>query len=279
MEGVVNPVEAAMRAYITGEMDHTTATPEKSPSIWAQWGLVLVVLACATLGLVFLQAQRIGSASSPLPKDHVALTWESWVFLADPPAGTKPNPIAPPQGAGASKVSLRPGDLELLTAIESLLPKGATLAIEPDPFSPDHDPAVSSVWEPLGKLRTKRSPTSPLVVLRRGAIPLSPFQTALSWSEPRSLVIVIDITDLGTDPALAIARLRKLVRHEYGHLAGSTHHEGCVMTAVQQMSAVDSLTEEFCDACRVKLKALPFPVPGDTDPMVREVNPITGLPR
>lgn len=260
-------------------MDQTTLTPEKSPSIWAQWGLVLVVLACATVGLVFLQAQRIGSASSPLPMDHVALTWDSWVFLADPPAGSKPNPIAPPQGAGASKVSLRPGELEFLTAVQRLLPAGANLAIEPDPFSPDHDPAVSSVWAPLGKLRAKRSPIAPLVVLRRGAIPLSPFQQALSWSSPEGLVIVIDITELGADPTVAVSRLRKIVRHEYGHLAGCTHADGCVMTPIQRMAEVDALSDEYCEPCLGKIGMLPYSVPGESDPMVREVNPITGQPR
>jgi len=260
-------------------MDHTTPTEPKSPSIWAQWGLVFVVLACGTVGLIFLQAQRIGSASSPLPRDHVALSWNSWVYLAEPPPGTKPNPIAPPQGAGASKVSLQPHEIELLAALQGLLPEGASLAIEPDPFSPEHTPAVASVWEPLGILRAKRSPTTPLVILRRGAIPLSPFQQALSWSSPTGLVIVIDITDLGDDPTLAFARLRKLVRHEYGHLAGCDHRDGCVLTPIQQMSEVDALVDEFCEPCLGKIKSLPYAVPGEHDPMVRKVNPITGSPR
>lgn len=249
------------------------------PGFWAQWGLVLAVVVCLLVGLIFLQAQRIGSPTAPLPRDHVALTWDSWIFLAPPPPGTKPNPIAPPQGTSGGQVAIDPADLELLAAIQGLVPAGAALEIMPDPFDRDRAPTVPTVWEPLAQLRKARQPTQPLVIFRRGEIPLSPFQQALSWSDPGGLVIVVDIRDLGTDPALMRSRLRRLLRHEYGHLAGCQHRDGCVMTAVKTMAEVDRLSDAFCPPCDANVAALPFAVPGQRDPLVRRVNPITGQER
>lgn len=261
-------------------MDSLTPQPPRRLSFWSQWGLVTVVCSLLAIGLLFLQAQRLGSASAPLPADHVALRWDGWVFLADPVPGTKPSAVLPPQATSFGDVSLRPGDLDLLVRLQQLVPEGVTFATVPDPFSPDRPPAVPSIWEPLAQQRKRAGVTTPLVVLRRGLIPLTPFQTALSWSDPGGLVIVIDITELGSDSTLAAERLLKLLRHEYGHLARCTHASGCVMNAVRTMAEVDRLPLEYCPDCASQVRALPFGVPGEQkDPTIRIVDPVTGQER
>lgn len=267
-----------MRTYITGLMTELPTGTRPLPPWWAQWGALMVWGALFVIGVLFVQAQRLGGPQSSLPAGHPAFQWSDWVVLAEPAPAVKAGPLAPPEATG--EVVLSDGDLALLASLNRLKPPRIAVTAVPDPFPRERPPAVPGIWEPLAQLRARQGGGGrPLVVVMRQGLALSPFQSALSWSDPAGLLIVISRTALGEDSAVNHERLRKLLLHEYGHLAGCGHHAECVMAPIRTPEELDALPSQFCDACRELIGKFPHPMPAIPDPAVRRVDPLTGEER
>ncbi|MEO7994616.1 MAG: hypothetical protein ABI743_09475, partial [bacterium] len=259
-------------------MDQPQPETGRSPvAFWGQWGLV-VLLAVICLGVILtLRLQRMGEAGPSLPPDHVVTKWDGWIVMAPAAPGTKPSPTAMPDAENPGSVSLSVAQFELLAELKKMRPDRAPMQTVPNPFPPQSPPTVAAVWEPLAKMREARKVDKPLIVLITTPLYLTAFQKTMSWSDPGGILVVISLDGLGDSIPLAPQRIAKLLRHEYGHLAGCAHRDGCVMTPIETVEALDRLPDDYCGDCASRIQALPYRVPV-YEQVVRTVDPVTGQP-
>jgi len=253
------------------ETPDLSARPDRPPP-WRTALTAAVLVGLVLVGGLWLRTLRSGDNPTVLPNNHVALVWEDWVFLAPPAPGTRPGPLAPADPQHLGEVSLSDGDFQLLSALQAMRPDGRGVRTVPNPFATGQPPTVAGFWEPVARRRAAAKVERPLVVFLRAPIYLSPFQTALSWSDPTGRVIVVNLEGLGLTADEMAPRIARLLRHEYGHLAGCTHRDGCVMETVSTVAQLDALPLDYCGLCMDKIGEFPFMAPQYGE-VVRKVNP------
>lgn len=235
----------------------------------------IVLIALVLVGGLWLRSLRSSGNPATLPANHVALSWSDWVFLLPPAPGEKPDVLAPADPDDLGRVTLENADFGLLSVFKSMRRDTDVIRPVPSPFAPGQPPTVAGFWEPLAKRRAEAGEERPLVVLLRAPIYLSPFQTALAWSDPGGRLIVVDLSKLGSDSEEIATRAAKLLRHEYGHLAGCVHDDGCVMSPASDVAQLDALSNDYCGPCVDQVGEFPYTVP-EYGPVIRRVDPVTG---